>query len=299
MRTAGPCHCRATVRPSFSCFRSRCTAARFSCHPRPSSSRGGFRFLFLAPGWSKPFPTRRSSRLRIRTISMATGSAVARPSFAISPPAIPAWVDSAGKPNTQRCWCLAPMPIVMKWGSPTTFFAKSSASGSPRRSTRAAIRSPIPRIALIRRRGVAASTISRPSCGCWRPPGEETAVRRAEGQQVFTAIGCGSCHTPQLMTGPSRERAFDRQPVPLFSDLLLHDVGTGDEIPQAAALPEEIRTPALWGVRFRRPLLHDGSAPTLADAIGRHGGEAEAARRRFEAASPSAREALIAFLKSL
>ena len=121
----------------------------------------------------------------------------------------------------------------------------------------------------------------------------------AEGQQVFTTVGCSSCHTPQLTTGPSRERAFDRQPVPLFSDLLLHDVGTGDEIPQAAALPEEIRTPALWGLRFRRPLLHDGSAPTIADAIGRHGGEAEAARRRFEAASPSAREALIAFLKSL
>ena len=35
--------------------------------------------------------------------------------------------------------------------------------------------------------------------------------------------------------------------VPLFSDLLLHDVGTGDGIAQASAAPEEIRTPALWG----------------------------------------------------
>ena len=60
--------------------------------------------------------------------------------------------------------------------------------------------------------------------------------------------------------------------VPLFSDLLLHDIGTGDDIPQAPALPEEIRTPALWGLRFRRPLLHDGSAATIEEAIARHGG---------------------------
>jgi CxxC motif-containing protein (DUF1111 family) len=121
----------------------------------------------------------------------------------------------------------------------------------------------------------------------------------AEGQQIFAGLGCASCHTPQLVTGPSRERAFDRQPVPLFSDLLLHDIGTGDDIPQAAALPEEIRTPALWGLRFRRPLLHDGSAPTIEDAIRRHAGEAEGARRRFENTAPSVREALLAFLKSL
>ena len=70
--------------------------------------------------------------------------------------------------------------------------------------------------------------------------------------------------------------------MPLFSDLLLHDVGTGDGIPQASALPNEIRTPALWGLRVRRPLLHDGSASTAEEAIGRHRGEAEGVRRRFE-----------------
>ncbi len=121
----------------------------------------------------------------------------------------------------------------------------------------------------------------------------------AEGQALFNSVGCAACHTPQLMTGPSREIAFDRQAVPLFSDLLLHDIGTGDDIPQAAAAPEEIRTPALWGLRLRRPLLHDGSAATIADAVARHGGEAEAVRRRFEALAPAAREALMAFLRSL
>ncbi len=121
----------------------------------------------------------------------------------------------------------------------------------------------------------------------------------AEGEQVFASLGCASCHTPVLTTGASREPAFDRKPVPLFSDLLLHDIGTGDEIPQAAALPEEIRTPALWGLRFRRPLLHDGSAATIADAIQRHAGEADVARRRFEALPPPARQRVLAFLQSL
>ena len=49
-----------------------------------------------------------------------------------------------------------------------------------------------------------------------------------EGEQVFTAIGCATCHTPQFTTGPSPNPLFDRRPVRLFADLLLHDVGTGD-----------------------------------------------------------------------
>jgi CxxC motif-containing protein (DUF1111 family) len=127
----------------------------------------------------------------------------------------------------------------------------------------------------------------------------EATVQVSAGEQLFARVGCASCHVPMLTTAPSRDLAFDRVVVPLYSDLLLHDVGTGDEIPQAAALPEEIRTPALWGLRFRRPLLHDGSAPTVEEAIRRHGGEAARARRGFESLEPAARAALIAFLLSL
>jgi CxxC motif-containing protein (DUF1111 family) len=87
--------------------------------------------------------------------------------------------------------------------------------------------------------------------------------------------------------------------VPLFSDLLLHDIGTGDGIRQEAAEPHEFRTPALWGLRLRRPLLHDGTAATIEDAIGRHGGEASAVRLRFLALPDDQRAALLAFLKSL
>lgn len=119
------------------------------------------------------------------------------------------------------------------------------------------------------------------------------------GERTFAAIGCAGCHVPLLTTGPSANPLFDRRPVPLFSDLLLHDIGTGDGIEQAAATASEIRTPALWGLRFRRPLLHDGSASTIPEAILRHRGEAEVARRGFERLSPDDREALLAFLRSL
>ena len=74
-----------------------------------------------------------------------------------------------------------------------------------------------------------------------------------DGERVFAAIGCAACHVPALTTGPSANPLFDRKTVPLYSDLLLHDIGTGDGIRQAdsTASPDEIRTPALWGLRLR------------------------------------------------
>jgi CxxC motif-containing protein (DUF1111 family) len=72
-----------------------------------------------------------------------------------------------------------------------------------------------------------------------------------------------------------------------------------DGIRQGAAEPSEIRTPALWGLRFRRPLLHDGSAATIAESIERHGGEADLAKRGFMALQPAERERLLTFLRSL
>jgi CxxC motif-containing protein (DUF1111 family) len=119
------------------------------------------------------------------------------------------------------------------------------------------------------------------------------------GEAVFGAVGCAACHVPALQTGPSSNGLFNRKILPLFSDLLLHDVGTGDGIRQEAATPQEFRTPALWGLRLRRPLLHDGTAATIEDAIGAHGNEAASARARFVALTADQRAALIAFLKSL
>jgi CxxC motif-containing protein (DUF1111 family) len=131
-------------------------------------------------------------------------------------------------------------------------------------------------------------------------PAERAGVNEQiqAGEQVFAAIGCTTCHVPTLETGPNANPLFHRKTVALFSDLLLHDVGTGDGIAQGAAEPNEIRTPALWGLRLRRPLLHDGTA-TLEGAILKHAREAELARRGFEGLSDANRAALLAFLGSL
>ena len=129
-----------------------------------------------------------------------------------------------------------------------------------------------------------------------RGPIDEAA---RNGERIFGAIGCTACHTPTLTTGPSSNPLFDRVAVPLFSDLLLHDVGTGDGIQQASGMPEEMRTPALWGLRFRRPLLHDGSAATIEDALTRHGGEAALAMQGYYQSTAEERAALLAFLRSL
>ena len=102
-----------------------------------------------------------------------------------------------------------------------------------------------------------------------------------------------------LTTGANASAALNRKTLALFSDLLLHDVGTGDGIEQEAAQQNEIRTPALWGLRLRRPLMHDGSAATVSDALRQHGGEASAVMERYRGATDQMRRALFAFLDSL
>lgn len=128
---------------------------------------------------------------------------------------------------------------------------------------------------------------------------ELPTAEAVRGETVFGQIGCTSCHVPGLMTGRNSNPVFDRRPVPLYSDLLLHDIGTGDGIVQESALANEIRTPALWGLRFRRPLLHDGSAATHDEAVLRHSGEAENVAERYRALPVDDRRALLAFLDSL
>ena len=119
------------------------------------------------------------------------------------------------------------------------------------------------------------------------------------GEGLFDSVGCAACHIPVLQTGRDSNPLFNEKPVALYSDLLLHDAGTGDGIAQEAALPNEVRTPSLWGLRLRRPLLHDGSAANPEQAVLAHGAEAESARLRFEELSEQERAALLAFLDSL
>ena len=121
----------------------------------------------------------------------------------------------------------------------------------------------------------------------------------AWGEALFDLVGCAACHLPVLRTGRDSNPVFNEKAVPLYSDLLLHDIGTGDGIAQGAALPNEIRTPSLWGLRLRRPLLHDGSAADPEQAVEAHGAEAVSARLRFDELSEQERAALLAFLDSL
>lgn len=130
------------------------------------------------------------------------------------------------------------------------------------------------------------------------PRGEITAEVRA-GEEVFNAMQCGACHIPSLTTGEHRSQALRFKRFFPYGDFLLHDIGTGDGIQQEQATPAEIRTPPLWGLRFRPPFLHDGRAATIREAIRAHAGEAERSRVAYLELSQRQKEALIAFLNSL
>jgi CxxC motif-containing protein (DUF1111 family) len=123
------------------------------------------------------------------------------------------------------------------------------------------------------------------------PPTVGTSAPR--GALLFAGVGCAACHTPSLPVG-------DLQ-VPLYSDLLLHDVGSDldDKVVQGQAGGRDWRTTPLWGLRARPRLLHDGRARTVLDAVLAHGGEAEPVLRRFRQLTPEDRGALLAFLAQL
>lgn len=131
------------------------------------------------------------------------------------------------------------------------------------------------------------------------PQAPATASSRA-GETLFTQIGCAACHTPVMRTGPSPIAALDRKPVALYSDLLLHDMGSlGDGIGQGFAEPREMRTAPLWGLRARRQLLHDGRAGTVDAAILAHDGEAAPSRDRYRRLTPPLRRQLLDFLNTI
>ena len=118
------------------------------------------------------------------------------------------------------------------------------------------------------------------------------------GTRVFAATGCAECHLPSWTTGSSADAVLSGRTFAPYWDLLLHDLGIADGVPQGDASGREIRTPPLWGLRFRSDLLHDGSASSVTEALAQHGGEAAEVRRRFESLSGSERAQLFAFLRS-
>jgi CxxC motif-containing protein (DUF1111 family) len=119
------------------------------------------------------------------------------------------------------------------------------------------------------------------------------------GEKVFSEIGCASCHVPRMMTGPNSVAALSNKPANLFSDLLLHDIGTGDGIKQGLATGNDFRTAPLWGLSRRGRFMHDARSNKIEDAIQRHSVEAENARNGFVGLPQSDQDALLAFLDSL
>ncbi|MEE8518982.1 MAG: cytochrome c peroxidase, partial [Dehalococcoidia bacterium] len=80
-------------------------------------------------------------------------------------------------------------------------------------------------------------------------PAGESVV---SGRQVFENLGCDTCHAP-----------------PLFTDLQLHDVGTGNPALErnSHGRGTSFDTPSLRGLWRTAPYFHDGSATQLKDVL--------------------------------
>ena len=134
------------------------------------------------------------------------------------------------------------------------------------------------------------------------------------GREVFAEVGCASCHTPTMETGPEywmvtesgsvRVPQLENQEVHLYSDLLTHDLGDALADNGGASIGRVMgradgrrwRTTPLWGLRFKKAYLHDGRTASVHDAIMAHAGEAETVRSRYENLSWRDRLALLWFL---
>ncbi len=93
----------------------------------------------------------------------------------------------------------------------------------------------------------------QPKPSPFRHPNGTLTPEAQRGQAVFERadVGCVDCHIP-----------------PLFTDFLMHDIGTGDS--PTERLGPAFDTPSLRGVWHTAPYLHDGRAPTLRDVLTTH-----------------------------
>lgn len=125
------------------------------------------------------------------------------------------------------------------------------------------------------------------------PEAEPLTEQTERGKAHFGNVGCDGCHVPTLKS--------PRGLIPLYSDLLLHDMGEAldDGVRMGLSTGAEFRTQPLWGVVATGPWLHDGRADTLHEAIALHGGEGSGSRDRYLALSSVEQDELLAFLASL
>jgi CxxC motif-containing protein (DUF1111 family) len=129
------------------------------------------------------------------------------------------------------------------------------------------------------------------------------------GQALFFSLGCEACHRVNMTTGTAVDPELSNQLIHPYTDLLLHDMGSGlaDKLSDFSARGAEWRTSPLWGLGFAESVstdvkdlyLHDGRARTLEEAIIWHGGEAQKAKDDFLNLPKAGRDQLVAFLRSL
>ncbi|MFG1464115.1 di-heme oxidoredictase family protein [Xanthobacter sp. DSM 24535] len=124
------------------------------------------------------------------------------------------------------------------------------------------------------------------------------AQAHAAGARLFAATGCAACHRPALpLEGGGT--------APLFTDLLLHDLGPGldDGLDLPGVAGAEWRTAPLAGISEALArgtgLLHDGRATDVAAAVAWHSGEAASALARYGRLSAPDRAALIRYVSGL
>jgi CxxC motif-containing protein (DUF1111 family) len=148
-----------------------------------------------------------------------------------------------------------------------------------------------------------------------KAPPQDTALAATpdarSGSSLLDQVGCTTCHVRSIKTAPvgtvinggqfTVPAVLGNKVIHPFSDFLLHDVGTGDGIVQngGPSTRNKLRTAALWGLRTRSRLMHDGESLTRNDAILRHSGEADSVVNKYRALSLSQKNQLLAFLNSL
>src|SRR5437899_18176 len=180
-------------------------------------------------------------------------------------------------------------------------------AAAPNDTTKSVAKTLVEGISAIEKFAFFARFLAPPAPSLDAPGGVESIAR---GQKLFGAIGCALCHTPVLNTGNSAVAALRNQPVNLFSDLLVHDMGPelADGITQGQAGGREFRTAPLWGLGQRLFFLHDGRTSDLRGAIRAHrsgsfftrnASEANAVVKNFNALADAQKQDVLNFLRSL
>lgn len=131
-------------------------------------------------------------------------------------------------------------------------------------------------------------------------------------ETLFNKSDCAVCHVSTITTASPGTKingraftvpdALGNKKIHPYSDFLLHDIASGDGIPVLPELPStanQMRTAPLWGLRTRNRLMHDGLTFTKQEAIQRHGGQAAAARSKYNALTATQKNQLLTFLDSL